>query len=132
MSWRVDDGALAEDFTVARVKRRMLRQSYVGRIFTRRSGATTADTAELVVGDLVLNLDSHDVSRAEREIQLTATEFDLLSYLMNNARRVVSKSQILDNVWHYDFDGQAKLTRARPPDLRRAVVWRAWGASPAS
>ena len=52
-----------------------------------RSGASAADTAELVVGDLVLNTDSHDVTRAGVPISLTATEFDLLSYLMLNARR---------------------------------------------
>ena len=69
----------------------------------------------------MLNMDSHDVSRAGREISLTATEFDLLSYLMSNARRVVSKSQILDNVWHYDFDGQANIVELYISYLRKKI-----------
>ncbi|PQZ86712.1 DNA-binding response regulator [Arthrobacter sp. MYb227] len=86
-----------------------------------RSGANTADSAELVVGDLVLNTDSHDVTRAGVPISLTATEFDLLSYLMLNARRVVSKSQILDNVWHYDFGGQANIVELYISYLRKKL-----------
>ncbi|ASN40568.1 response regulator transcription factor [Paeniglutamicibacter terrestris] len=86
-----------------------------------RSGATAADSAELVVGDLVLNSDSHDVTRAGETINLTATEFDLLSYLMVNARRVVSKSQILDNVWHYDFGGQANIVELYISYLRKKI-----------
>ncbi|MGL3807629.1 response regulator transcription factor [Paeniglutamicibacter sp. R2-26] len=86
-----------------------------------RSGASAADTAELVVGDLVLNTDSHDVTRAGVPISLTATEFDLLSYLMLNARRVVSKSQILDNVWHYDFGGQANIVELYISYLRKKI-----------
>ncbi len=86
-----------------------------------RSGASAADTAELVVGDLVLNTDSHDVTRAGVPISLTATEFDLLSYLMINARRVVSKAQILDNVWHYDFGGQANIVELYISYLRKKI-----------
>ncbi|MFF5793163.1 response regulator transcription factor [Paeniglutamicibacter sp. NPDC012692] len=86
-----------------------------------RSGASAADTAELVVGDLVLNTDSHDVTRAGVPISLTATEFDLLSYLMLNARRVVSKAQILDNVWHYDFGGQANIVELYISYLRKKI-----------
>ncbi|GAA1496635.1 response regulator transcription factor [Paeniglutamicibacter kerguelensis] len=86
-----------------------------------RSGASAADTAELVVGDLVLNTDSHDVTRAGVPINLTATEFDLLSYLMLNARRVVSKAQILDNVWHYDFGGQANIVELYISYLRKKI-----------
>jgi len=108
------DDYVAKPFSLEEVLIRLHR-------LVERSGATTADTAELVVGDLVLNLDSHDVSRAGREIQLTATEFDLLSYLMNNARRVVSKSQILDNVWHYDFDGQANIVELYISYLRKKI-----------
>ena len=71
----------------------------------RRSGATTArpDT-QLVVGDLILDEDSHEVTRAGEPITLTATEFELLRYLMRNPKRVLSKAQILDRVWNYDFD----------------------------
>lgn len=71
----------------------------------QRSGVAAMDTAELVVGDLVLNLDT----RAGDELQLTATQFELLRYLMENPKRVVSKAQILDRVWSYDFGGQANI-----------------------
>src|SRR6478609_6802755 len=70
----------------------------------RRAGAS-AGTADpiLRVGDLTLNEDSHEVFRGDDEIELTATEFELLRYLMRNQRRVLSKAQILDRVWNYDF-----------------------------
>ena len=62
-----------------------------------------------MVGDLVLNLDTREVARAGDELQLTATQFELLRYLMENPKRVVSKAQILDRVWNYDFCGQANI-----------------------
>ena len=62
-----------------------------------------------MVGDLVLNLDTREVARAGDELQLTATQFELLRYLMENPKRVVSKAQILDRVWNYDFGGQANI-----------------------
>lgn len=108
------DDYVAKPFSLEEVLIRLHR-------LVERSGATTADSAELVVGDLILNLDSHDVSRAGRSISLTATEFELLSYLMSNARRVVSKSQILDNVWHYDFDGQANIVELYISYLRKKI-----------
>ncbi|MDR2254911.1 MAG: response regulator transcription factor [Arthrobacter sp.] len=87
----------------------------------QRSGAATADEAELVIGDLTLNTDSREVSRAGDSIQLTATEFDLLRYLMENARRVVSKPQILDAVWNYDFGGQANIVELYVSYLRKKI-----------
>ncbi|MBN9169479.1 MAG: response regulator transcription factor, partial [Microbacterium sp.] len=73
----------------------------------RRAGTAQASEAEpiLRVGDLSLNEDSHEVERGDDQIELTATEFELLRYLMRNQRRVVSKAQILDRVWNYDFGG---------------------------
>ena len=76
----------------------------------RRSGATLARSDSiLVVGDLTLDEDSHEVTRGGVEISLTATEFELLRYLMRNPRRVLSKAQILDRVWSYDFGGRANV-----------------------
>src|ERR671913_631568 len=71
----------------------------------RRGGtAALADAGNvLVVGDLTLDEDSHEVHRGGTEISLTATEFELLRFLMRNPRRVLSKAQILDRVWNYDF-----------------------------
>ncbi|HCU77586.1 MAG TPA: DNA-binding response regulator, partial [Microbacterium sp.] len=75
----------------------------------RRAGTATQSEEEpiLRVGDLSLNEDSHEVERGGDEIELTATEFELLRYLMRNQRRVVSKAQILDRVWNYDFGGRS-------------------------
>ncbi|MEE1622068.1 response regulator transcription factor [Zafaria sp. Z1313] len=86
-----------------------------------RSGVAAADAAELVVGDLVLNTDMREVRRAGEEVALTATEFDLLRYLMENPRRVMSKNQILDNVWQYDFGGQANIVELYISYLRKKI-----------
>ncbi|MFZ1287434.1 MAG: response regulator transcription factor, partial [Candidatus Phosphoribacter sp.] len=67
------------------------------------------DDSLLVVGDLTLDEDSHEVIRAGVQIKLTATEFELLRFLMRNPKRVLSKAQILDRVWNYDFGGQANV-----------------------
>ena len=87
----------------------------------QRSGTTVADSAELVVGDLVLNEDTREVTRGGEDIELTATQFELLRYLMENAKRVVSKSQILDNVWKYDFGGQANIVELYISYLRKKI-----------
>ena len=87
----------------------------------QRSGVAAIDDAELVVGDLVLNQDTREVTRGGEPIALTATQFDLLRYLMENAKRVVSKSQILDNVWNYDFGGQANIVELYISYLRKKI-----------
>ena len=88
----------------------------------RRSGATTVQPdTQLVVGDLILDEDSHEVTRAGENINLTATEFELLRYLMRNPRRVLSKPQILDRVWNYDFGGQANIVELYISYLRRKI-----------
>ena len=88
----------------------------------RRSGATTArpDT-QIVVGDLILDEDSHEVTRAGTPIHLTATEFELLRFLMRNPKRVLSKAQILDRVWNYDFGGQANVVELYISYLRKKI-----------
>ncbi len=80
------------------------------RALMRRTAISNDDTSSLlVVGDLTLDEDSHEVTRSGTEINLTATEFELLRYLMRNPKRVLSKAQILDRVWNYDFGGQANV-----------------------
>lgn len=88
----------------------------------RRAGAST-DTADpiLRVGDLTLNEDSHEVFRGDDEIELTATEFELLRYLMRNQRRVLSKAQILDRVWNYDFGGRSSVVELYISYLRKKI-----------
>ncbi len=92
------------------------------RALLRRARRTAAaEEALLVVGDLTLDEDSHEVRRAGEEIPLTATEFELLRYLMRNPRRVLSKSQILDRVWQYDFGGQANVVELYISYLRKKI-----------
>ncbi|MGF1425777.1 response regulator transcription factor [Kitasatospora sp. LaBMicrA B282] len=88
----------------------------------RRSGAAAARAeARIVVGDLVLDEDTHEVTRGGRQIDLTATEFELLRYLMRNPRRVLSKAQILDRVWSYEFGGQTNIVELYISYLRRKI-----------
>ncbi|WP_030905863.1 response regulator transcription factor [Streptomyces sp. NRRL F-5126] len=99
-------------------------EDVVGRLrgLIRRSGvATVRSESMLVVGDLTLDEDSHDVTRGGDSIHLTATEFELLRYLMRNPRRVLSKAQILDRVWSYDFGGQANVVELYISYLRRKI-----------
>ena len=89
-----------------------------------RRSTLTVDANEspvLTVGDLELDEDSHEVRRNGRLIELTATEFELLRYLMRNPRRVVSKSQILDRVWDYDFGGKSSVVEIYISYLRKKI-----------
>lgn len=87
----------------------------------QRSGVAAMDTAKLVVGDLVLNVDTREVSRAGEQLQLTATQFELLRYLMENPKRVTSKAQILDRVWNYEFGSQTIIVELYISYLRKKV-----------
>jgi two-component system OmpR family response regulator len=92
------------------------------RALVRRAGAMRAQsTSALVVGDLELDEDSHEVTRAGQQVSLTATEFELLRFLMRNPRRVLSKAQILDRVWNYDFGGQANVVELYISYLRKKI-----------
>lgn len=84
-------------------------------------GAEGAVESALVVGDLSLDEDSHEVYRAGTAIDLSPTEFKLLRYLMLNAGRVVSKTQILDHVWDYDWSGEVGIVESYISYLRRKV-----------
>jgi two-component system, OmpR family, response regulator len=91
------------------------------RAILRRVQPSEAARGSLVVADLELDEDTHEVRRADRDIELTATEFKLLRYLMLNARRVLSKDQILDHVWNYDFGGNANIVETYVSYLRRKI-----------
>jgi two-component system OmpR family response regulator len=90
-------------------------------LMRRTTIAVSSSDSVLVVGDLTLDEDSHEVIRAGDEIHLTATEFELLRYLMRNPRRVLSKAQILDRVWNYDFGGQANVVELYISYLRKKI-----------
>lgn len=93
------------------------------RSLIRRSTLTAAvnESPVIVVGDLELDEDSHEVHRAGRLIEVTATEFELLRYLMRNPKRVLSKSQILDRVWSYDFGGRSSVVEIYISYLRKKI-----------
>ena len=92
------------------------------RAVLRRTQARADDRSQrLVVADLELDEDSHEVWRNGHEVQLSPTEFNLLRYLMVNAGRVLSKAQILDHVWSYDFDGDANIVESYVSYLRRKL-----------
>jgi len=87
----------------------------------RRSAPETARPGVLVIADLELDENSHEVTRGGEEIHLTATEFELLRYLMRNHRVVLSKAQILDRVWKYDFQGQSNIVELYIGYLRKKI-----------
>lgn len=87
----------------------------------QRAGVTAEDSAEVRVGDLVLNHDTRQVTRGSDDVTLTATEFELLRYLMENPKRVISKTQILDRVWNYDFGGQVNIVELYISYLRKKI-----------
>jgi len=88
----------------------------------RRAGMAAARSdAMLAVGDLTMDEDSREVRRGGDLVTLTATEFELLRYLMRNPKRVLSKAQILDRVWNYDFGGQANVVELYISYLRKKI-----------
>jgi two-component system OmpR family response regulator len=90
-------------------------------ILRRHSGAVALDPARLSFADIELDDDTHEVWKAGQAVSLSPTEFKLLRYFMQNAGRVLSKSQILDHVWHYDFGGDANVVESYVSYLRRKI-----------
>jgi two-component system OmpR family response regulator len=95
--------------------RAILRRTHSG------GGEAPRDDGTFRYADLVLDEDAHEVHRAGRLVQLSPTEFNLLRYLMVNAERVVSKPQILDRVWNYDFGGDGRIVESYISYLRRKI-----------
>jgi len=91
------------------------------RAILRRIGDGVAASGHLVFADLEMDEDTHEVWRGARAIELSPTEFNLLRYLLLNAKKVVSKAQILDHVWRYDFGGDAGVVETYVSYLRRKV-----------
>jgi len=90
------------------------------RTVLRRTRAAD-DESVLEFSDLVLNEETREVWRVEEPVELTPTEFNLLRFLMLNPRRVLTKRQILDNVWHYDFGGDANVVETYVSYLRKKL-----------
>ena len=90
------------------------------RVALRHAGRKEA-TQRLVLGNLAMNLETLEVRRGDRVIDLTPTEFKLLRYLLENANRVLSKNQIVENVWEYDYDGDANIVETYISYLRKKI-----------
>lgn len=114
---RHGDDYLTKPFMIAELVAR------VAAILRRaRSATEDAELADgLRVGDLHMNVDAHCVTRAGHVIRLTATEFRLLEYFITNPDRVLSKQQILDEVWGYTFDGDDGVVETYVRYLRRKL-----------
>jgi two-component system OmpR family response regulator len=91
------------------------------RSILRRSGLAEADSSRLVFEDLELDEDAHEVKRGGSHVDLTATEYRLLRYLMLNPRRVLTRPQLLEHVWDYDFGGDARVLETYVSYLRRKL-----------
>ena len=89
-------------------------------ILRRTIGEPGSETA-LRFADIVMDEETHEVWRRDEPIELTATEFGLLRFFLMNPRRVLSKSEILDNVWHYDFGGNSNVVESYVSYLRRKL-----------
>jgi two-component system OmpR family response regulator len=107
------DDYVTKPFSVAELVAR------VQAVMRRASG--TGGGNRLVLGDLEMDDDAHEVRRAGRLIELTATEYRLLRYLLANARRVLTRAQLLDHVWNYDFGGDAGVLETYISYLRKKV-----------
>jgi two-component system OmpR family response regulator len=92
-------------------------------VLRRHQPATAEESRRLVLSDLELDEDTHEVIRAGQAVELTRTEFRLLRYLLMNAGRVLSRAQILDHVWDYDFGGDASVLETYISYLRRKIDW---------
>jgi len=91
------------------------------RVILRRSGHQTESHTVLTFADMEMDEDLREVRRGGELIELTATEYRLLRYLLINARRVLTRAQILDHVWKYDFGGDAGILETYISYLRKKV-----------
>jgi two-component system OmpR family response regulator len=87
----------------------------------RRAGRVNGASARLSFADLEMDEETHEAWRQGQLLDLTATEFNLLEYLLENARKVLSKSEILDHVWSYDFEGDPNIVETYVSYLRKKV-----------
>ncbi len=91
------------------------------RTILRRTGKAAADDGRLVFEDLELDEDTREVTRAGQPVELTATEYRLLRYFLLNPRVVLTRAQILDNVWEYDFGGDGRVLETYVSYLRKKL-----------
>jgi len=87
----------------------------------RRTKKRETEDSILEVGEIRINQDAHEVFVNGKEIELSPTEYKLLRFLMTNANRVMSKDQILDHVWEYDFNGEQGIVESYVSYLRKKI-----------
>ncbi len=109
------DDYLTKPFSLAELVMR------VKAILRRTGNGIEAAANVLRFADLELDIDGHQLRRGGTPIELTATEFSVLEYFMTNPGRVLSKAQILDHVWHYDFDGDSNICETYVSYLRKKL-----------
>ena len=112
------DDYVTKPFSLSEILARI--QAVLRRVNDPAGGASTP-SPRLTFADIELDDDTHEVFKAGHEIQLSPTEFKLLRYFMTNAGRVLSKAQILDHVWQYDFGGDAGVVESYVSYLRKKV-----------
>ena len=91
------------------------------RSILRRTGLAEPESSRLVFEDVELDEDAHEVRRGDAIVDLTATEYRLLRYLMLNPRRVLTRAQLLEHVWEYDFGGDARVLETYISYLRKKL-----------
>jgi two-component system, OmpR family, response regulator len=91
------------------------------RSILRRSGLAEPESSRLTFEDIELDEDAHEVTRSGELVDLTATEYRLLRYLMLNPRRVLTRAQLLEHVWEYDFGGDARVLETYVSYLRKKL-----------
>jgi two-component system, OmpR family, response regulator len=91
------------------------------RVILRRTGAASPSSSRLTFEDLELDEDTREVARGGEPIDLTATEYRLLRYLLLNPRRVLTRAQLLEHVWDYDFGGDARVLETYVSYLRKKL-----------
>jgi two-component system, OmpR family, response regulator len=91
------------------------------RSILRRTGAAEAESSRLTFEDLELDEDTREVARAGHQVDLTATEYRLLRYFLLNPRRVLTRAQLLEHVWDYDFGGDARVLETYVSYLRKKL-----------
>jgi two-component system OmpR family response regulator len=117
---KVEGLALGDDYVTKPFSIEEL-MARVGAILRRAGEVAASDMSILRFSDLTMHIDTHEVWRQDQLVELTATEFNLLRHLMENARRVISKSELLDNVWGYGFRGDPNIVETYISYLRKKI-----------
>ena len=117
---KVEGLALGDDYVTKPFSIEEL-MARVAAILRRAGEVEAADASILRFADLTMHIDTHEVWRSDRPIELTATEFNLLRHLLENARRVISKSELIDNVWGYGFAGDPNIVETYISYLRKKI-----------